>query len=520
MSVEIRLLGPFQVVLDGQPVREDTWTRRDAAGLVKLLALRRGGQLHREQVMDIFWPDLGPEEAAPRLHKAAHFARKAIGRADAVVLRGELVLLLPGLPVTVDVDEFEKSAQEALTQGSAAQAAAVLDKYPGEPLPADLYADWAVEPRERLTGLRRRLLRQAARWREVLELDPVDEVSHLELMRELARNGDRRGALGQFERLAHALRRELGTDPGPEARKLRAELFEELRDVGSVTPADEGRLEQQIRFCKTEDGVTIAYASSGSGPPLVRAANWLTHVDHDWNSSVWRHWLVDLSQGHRLIRYDERGCGLSDWDIKPPSFESWVQDLEAVVDSAGIDRFPLLGISRAGPVAIAYATRNPDRVTKLVLYGTYVQGRMARATSEEQRRMHRAQVELARLGWGRDEPTFRQVFTSQFMPEASRELWDEFNELQRRTVSAENAALILEVGAFVDVTREAASVRVPTLVLHARDDRRAPFEQGRLAASLVPDSRFVALESSNHILLADEPAWPVFLREVEAFLAE
>ena len=149
---------------------------------------------------------------------------------------------------------------------------------------------------------------------------------------------------------------------------------------------------------------------------------------------MWRHWLADLSRNHRLIRYDERGCGLSDWDIAPPTFESWVRDLEAVVDTAGVDRFPLLGISRAGPVAIAYATRHPDRVSKLVLYGTYVQGRISRASDDEQVRMHRAQVELARLGWGRDDPAFRQVFTSQFMPEASRELWDEFNELQRRTV--------------------------------------------------------------------------------------
>jgi len=287
-----------------------------------------------------------------------------------------------------------------------------------------------------------------------------------------------------------------------------------------MTPAEAGRLEQEIRFCRTGDGVTIAYASSGEGTPLVRAANWLTHVDHDWNSSVWRHWLVDLSRNHRLIRYDERGCGLSDWDIEPPTFESWIRDLEAVVDSAGVERSPLIGISRAGPVAIAYAMRHPERVSKLVLYGTYVQGRVARATNDEQVRLHRAQVELARLGWGRDDPTFRQVFTSQFMPQASRELWDEFNELQRRTVSAENAALILEVGASVDVREEATQLRVPTLVLHARDDRRAPFEQGRLAASLIPHSRFVALESSNHILLADEPAWGVFLREVEAFLAE
>ncbi len=456
MSVEINLLGPFRVVLDGRPVSDDLWSRRDAAGLVKLLALRRGHQLHREQVMDLLWPELRVDEAAPRLHKAAHFARKATGRSDAVVLRGEMVSLFPGHPVVVDVDDFESSAHDAVADGSQAAAAAVLGRYPAEPLPADLYAEWAAEPRERLTVLRLRLLRQA-------------------------REGDHHGA---------------------------------------TPPAEVGRLEQEIRFCKTDDGVTIAYASSGNGPPLVRAANWLTHVDHDWDSSVWRHWLVDLSQNHRLIRYDERGCGLSDWDIAPPTFESWVRDLEAVVDTAGVDRFPLLGISRAGPVAIAYATRHPDRVSKLVLYGTYVQGRISRATDDEQVRMHRAQVELARLGWGRDDPAFRQVFTSQFMPEASRELWDEFNELQRRTVSAENAARILEVGASVDVREEAAMLDVPTLVLHARDDRRAPFEQGRLAASLIPDSRFVALESCNHILLADEPAWPVFLREVESFLAE
>ena len=456
MSVEINLLGPFRVVLDGRPVSDDLWSRRDASGLVKLLALRRGHQLHREQVMDLLWPELGVDEAAPRLHKAAHFARKATGRPDAVVLRGEMVSLFPGHPVLVDVDDFESSAHDAVADGSQAAAAAVLSRYPAEPLPADLYAEWAAEPRERLTVLRLRLLRQA-------------------------REGDHHGA---------------------------------------VPPAGVGRLEQEIRFCKTEDGVTIAYASSGNGPPLVRAANWLTHVDHDWDSSVWRHWLADLSRNHRLIRYDERGCGLSDWDIAPPTFESWVRDLEAVVDTAGVDRFPLLGISRAGPVAIAYATRHPDRVSKLVLYGTYVQGRISRASDDEQVRMHRAQVELARLGWGRDDPAFRQVFTSQFMPEASRELWDEFNELQRRTVSAENAARILEVGASVDVREEATRLDVPTLVLHARDDRRAPFEQGRLAASLIPDSRFVALESCNHILLADEPAWPVFLREVESFLAE
>jgi pimeloyl-ACP methyl ester carboxylesterase len=189
------------------------------------------------------------------------------------------------------------------------------------------------------------------------------------------------------------------------------------------------------------------------------------------------------------------------------------------VDAAGLDRFPLLGISQGAPVAITYAARHPERVSRLVLYGGYVQGRMVRATREEERREHALEVELVRLGWGRDEPHFRQVFTAQFMPQASRPLWNAFNDLQRTTCSPETAASVLQISASIDAVAAAGEVRAPTLVLHARDDRRPPFAQGRLTASLIRGSRFVALDSCNHILLADEPAWPVFLREVEAFLA-
>jgi pimeloyl-ACP methyl ester carboxylesterase/DNA-binding SARP family transcriptional activator len=520
VSVGISLLGPFRVVVDGRTVTDDAWNRRDAASLVKLLALRRGRQLHREQVMDLLWPDLAVAEATPRLHKAAHFARKAIGRTDAVVLRGEQVTLLPGEAVAVDAEDFEQAAACAFAEGSAAAAEEVLDQHPGEPLPADIYLDWATEPRERLTAVRHQLFRQARRWRDLLLQDPTDEEAGVELMRELVQAGDRRGALREFESLDRALRRELGVGPGPEATAVRDELMRVLRDAGTITPADEGRLEQEIRFCRTGDGVTLAYACSGSGPPLVKVANWLTHVDHDWHSDVWRHWLVELSRRHRLTRYDERGCGLSDWDIKPPTFESWVNDLETVVDAAGLDRFPLLGISQGGPVAVAYALRHPERVTKLVLYGTYARGRRLRAAGDKARREQQLELELVRLGWGIDEPVFRQVFTSQFMPEGSRELWDDFNELQRLTTSAENAARVLEMAGDIDVTELAPRVRVPTLVLHPRDDQSTPMKQGRLMASLIPGSRFVALESRNHILLADEPAWPVFLSEVEAFLAE
>jgi pimeloyl-ACP methyl ester carboxylesterase len=229
--------------------------------------------------------------------------------------------------------------------------------------------------------------------------------------------------------------------------------------------------------------------------------------------------LLALSRRHRLIRYDERGCGLSDRDIPPPGFEEWVRDLETVVDAAGLDRFPLLGLSQGAPVAITYAARHPERVTRLILYGGYVQGRLVRSDREEQRREHALQVELARLGWGRDDPAFRQVFTSQFMPEASREVWDAFNELQRTTCSPHAAAAMLEVTGSIDVVSAARQVRTPTLVMHARRDQRPPFEQGRRTAALIMGSRFVALDSCNHILLPDEPAWSVFLQELEAFLA-
>ena len=518
MSVEISLLDAFAVQIDGTPVADAAWARRDAAALVKVLALAEGRRLHREQLLDRLWPELDVDGAGPRLHKAAHYARRAMDRPNAIVLRDEMVALFPGVAVDIDAVEFERDARAALEGGGATQANQVLDRYGATLLPADPYAEWAAESRERLDELRKELLRQARRWREVLDQDPLDEQAHVALMREFAQAGDTHAALRQFERMDRTLRRELGVAPGTEALRLREQLMRRLDDAGAISPADLGRLEQEIRFCKTPDGITLAYASSGEGPPLVKAANWLTHVDDDWHSPVWRHWLTELSRRHRLIRYDVRGGGLSDWDIPAATFEDFVSDLETVVDQAGLHRFPLLGISQGAAVAVMYAARHPDRVTRLVLYGGYAQGTAVRARTEEQRRKHEVEMELMRLGWGRDEATFRQFFTTQFMPGGSKELWDAFNDLQFKTSSPENAARVLKVNGQVDIVDIAPQVRAPTLVLHARDDRRPPLEQGRLLASLIPNSRFVVLESSNHILLADEPAWSVFLAEVEAFL--
>ena len=275
---------------------------------------------------------------------------------------------------------------------------------------------------------------------------------------------------------------------------------------------------QEIRFCQSADGVQVAYASSGEGPPLVKAANWLSHLDYDWESPIWRHWLQELSRRHRLVRYDERGCGLSDWDVDHLSFDTKVADLEAVVDACGLERFALLGISGGGPASVAYAARHPERVSRLVLYGAFARGRMARARTVEEKREADLMVDLAELGWGRDDPAFRHVFALQFMPEGTREQWAAFDELQRRTATPANAARIMAATADLDVASLAPRVQAPTLVIHSRDDRRAPLAEGRSLATLIPDSRLVVLDSVNHILLRDEPAWARFVVELNSFL--
>ena len=277
-------------------------------------------------------------------------------------------------------------------------------------------------------------------------------------------------------------------------------------------------MQQEIRFCTASDGVGIAYATVGQGPPLVKAANWLNHLEFDWQSPIWRHLFRDLARDHLLIRYDARGNGLSDWNVDDISFDSFVRDLETVVDAAGVERFALLGISQGCAISIAYAVRHPERVTHLVLYGGYARGRRNRGSPEEIEQ-EEAMLTLMRLGWGQENPAFRQIFTSRFMPDAAMEQVQWFNDLQRMTTSPENAVRIREVTNYVDVTDLLAKVTVPTLVLHCRNEEVAPFDEGRRMAAMIPGARFVALEGRNHLILEDEPAWHRFLEEVRGFLA-
>jgi pimeloyl-ACP methyl ester carboxylesterase/DNA-binding CsgD family transcriptional regulator len=279
-------------------------------------------------------------------------------------------------------------------------------------------------------------------------------------------------------------------------------------------------MEQRIRFCTARDGTRLAYAISGKGPALVRAPHWLTHLEYDWRSPVWRPWLEALSSRHTLVRFDPRGCGLSDREAAELSFDSWVSDLETVVEAAGLERFALLGPSQGGPIALAYAVRQPERVTRLVLHGAYLRGRLVRASTPHEVEEAETFVHLARVGWGTENPAFRQVFTTLFIPGGTPEQWRWFNDLSRVSASGEMAARILNVIQRLDVRPLASLLRVPTLVVHARGDARVPFEEGRLAASLIPGAQFLPLESANHVLLATEPAWSVFLAALDDFLAD
>jgi pimeloyl-ACP methyl ester carboxylesterase/DNA-binding CsgD family transcriptional regulator len=275
----------------------------------------------------------------------------------------------------------------------------------------------------------------------------------------------------------------------------------------------------ETRFCTAPDGVGLAYAIDGEGPPLVKAGNWMTHLEYERESPVWRHWVRDLSRGHTLIRYDERGCGLSDREFEgTPTLDTFVDDLGAVVDAAELERFDVIGVSGGGPTAIEYAVRNTERVSRLVLYGSYARGRHRRGAGEAEK--SRLMIELTRAGWGGTVPAFRQVFTSTYIPSADEEQKRWYDELQQASSSGEMAARLWESRTETDVSDAARRVTQPALVLHARDDRAVPYDEGRRLASLLPDARFVTLEGENHILQEAEPAWQVFLAEVRAFLGD
>ncbi len=272
-----------------------------------------------------------------------------------------------------------------------------------------------------------------------------------------------------------------------------------------------------IRYLRSFDGVHIAYEALGNGPPLMKAPNFLSHLELERTSPLWGHWVRELSRMRTLVRMDQRGNGLSDWDVENISFEAFVKDLLHVMDAMSIERAPILGLSQGGAIAARFAYEHPDRVSGLIIVGGYVAG-WRRLGDQDQRKRREAMLELMGVGWGENNPAFRQVYSGLFIPGGTTEQLDWLNEMQRASTTPENAYRILNSFGDIDVRPELPDIDVPALIVHCRQDAMVPFEAGRQFALNLPDARLVTLEGQNHVLLEEDPGWPIFLSEVTAFL--
>jgi pimeloyl-ACP methyl ester carboxylesterase/DNA-binding SARP family transcriptional activator len=505
--LEIRVLGNFTVAREGRAVPLPP-SRKTRALLAYLAVVRR--PQNRDHLCEMFW-DI-PDDPRGSLRWSLSKLRQIVNSEGHQPLRADRNFLELRIGEEIDVDwhnlkplwsaDLGAVALDDIERWARQLDGGFLDDLSLPRCP--IFEAWRTALASEFDVLRCRVLRAAV---DRLREDPARALPFASALRAINPDDD---ALGrELVALAEAARGQVlqpGASPAP------AREFSEQETAGrAAIPV------QEIRFATTDDDVRIAYAVTGEGYPIVKAAHWMSHLHYDLESPVWRHWVEGLSRYNRLIRYDERGNGLSDWTVDDLSAEAMLADLEAIVAASGLDRFALLGISQGCAISVMYAIRHPERVSHLVLYGGYVRGWRARGDPAEIARRS-AMGTLIRRGWGQDNPAFRQMFASLFLPGATQEHMNWFNELQRKSVSPENAARLHSAFGNMDVTGLLEQVSTPTLVLHARHDAVAPFEQGREFASGIPKARFVPLESSNHILLESEPAFSRFLSEVHRFL--
>jgi DNA-binding SARP family transcriptional activator/pimeloyl-ACP methyl ester carboxylesterase len=540
--IRVALLGGFTAFgPDGGALALPT---RKAEALLALLLCRSGEAQPRERLIGLLWGDRTDKQARHSLSQTLSSIRTAIGDAPDLFTADRETLAVRPEAISADVIDLVKLAErddlESLRAAAELCRGALLE---GSRLNESAFDEWLAQEQSRFQHIARSVLMRLAACESAggndaaataalaraLTLDPLSEEVFRQTMRLHLDRGQYNAAIRHYRQCSDVLKRELGTVPEPATTALYAEARTRLRGTqqpaDDVPPPDEAAADgpsapeqrQDIRFCMTADGVRIAFATAGNGPPLIKTANWLNHLEFDWQSPVWRHMLQELTADFRLVRYDERGNGLSDWKVEDFSLEALVRDLETVVDAAGLDRFPLLGISQGCAVAISYAVRHPERVTRMVLHGGYAKGWRARANPTEIAQRE-AMLTLVREGWGQDNPAFRQIFTSWYIPDGSPEQWRWWNDLQRISTSPENAVRLMISLGKIDVTHLLPQVTVPTLVLHSRDDAAVPFSAGRELATSIPGARFLPLNSRNHVILEQEPAWPRFLDEVRGFL--
>jgi len=518
-TLTIQLLGELRVRRNGREAALPP-SRKTRALLGFLLVTGRPHR--RDRLCEKFW-DLPDDPRAslrwslsklrPVVNDPCH-VRLVADRERVVIDR---VGLVTDLEEAAAVIEDPDAGPAALTQAARRLEEPLLD---GLDLPRqEAFESWLAGERAEAEALQARALARlsahpelgaaeridaARRWRELAPHDPEAAARHVEALRAAGRSSE----AGRIERDARTAFEAAGVawSPTPSAHRVKA-----------AAPGRRLLQRQTIRFCTAADGARIAYATVGSGPPLVKAANWLNHLELDWDAPIWSPLFRELAREHTFVRYDERGNGLSDWDVPDISFSAFVSDLETVVDALKLDRFPLLGISQGASVSIEYAVRNPERVSHLILFGGYPAGWRIGATPE-QAAEREAVITLTRQGWGQNNPAYRQIFSSTFMPGASLDELNWFNEFQRRTTSPENAARFLDAFGDIDVRARLGEVRAPTLVMHARGDMRIGFETGRDLAAAIPGARLLPLESDAHLLLGRDPAAAEFIAAIREFL--
>ncbi len=524
--IKISTLPELTVERDGEPIALPASKRSRA--LLAYLALT-GRPHRRDRLCEVFWEM--PDDPRGALRWALSKLRPIVNdeSAERLAADRERVTLLTS-DIAIDVRMF---ATELGNAGLSLERLEQIAKRLREPLldgidlPDQLlFQQWVTAEREDANRVRAKALQllsthadhaanTALPWsREWLELEPFNPLAATQFVTQLQQLG-RTSEVQSATRQLNARFHNAGITWSPQAltpaqmpRSGSEDLDESRRLLGR----------QRIQFCTADDGVRLAYASVGAGTPIVKAANWLSHLELDWDAPIWSPLFRELARDHLFVRYDERGNGLSDWDVSDISFDAFVTDLETVVDATGLDRFALLGISQGAAVSIEYAVRYPERVSHLILFGGYPAGWRigASAASIKERE---AVMTLTATGWGQDNPAYRQIFSSTFMPSASAEDLNWFNEFQRRTTSPENAVRFLSAFGDIDVRDRLSQVSVPTLVIHSLGDRRIPVETGRDIAATIPGAEFLGLESDGHLLLGPEPASHVFVDAVSRFIA-
>ncbi len=518
-TLEIRLIGEVAVRRGGETVALPP--SRKCRALLAYLAAQPRPQ-RREHLCTLFWEV--PDDPRGSLRWSLSKLRRTVG--DVLIADRETV------SISHASAQIDSVALLAAASDPKRVATAEIERVVGDG--ADGFGDdldlpkcpdfqvWLLAAREDVRQARLALLRELAKRLEAdperalpfarlrVVIDPLDEHARQALVETLA-GGGRADEAELQRRLAVDVLKEAGIHvPDALVRPVRAAAAARP----SAIPAERF---QKIQFCTAPDGVRIACSAAGSGPPIVKTANWMSHLEFEWESPILRHWIAALSEDHTLIRYDARGNGLSDRCAEDLSFRAFIGDVETVADALAGDRFDLIGISQGAPVAIAFAALHPERVRKLVLFGGFAMGWRHHHSANVHARWE-AMITLTAVGWGKDNPAFRQMFTSQFLPRATSEQANWFNELQRVSASPEESQRLQRAIGMFDARELLSKVRAPTIVFHCRGDAMVPYGNGRFLAANIPGAEFVGLDSDNHLPLEGEPAFVEFIERLRAFL--